>query len=289
MKPTPTPTPTHLSPLSTLTSNLQTFVTWAIIVLAVCAVVIVALFILVPRARIRRYAAQAQLNEKEILRIRGELLGFVKDQSPTQGKAVSLGVFWRRKGTSKADRHWILADLRSRQIILPAYSQDKLEQFFQTLSWVLFANPPSYVKLSDRDWHQLANGAKTEVTIKTLIGNQTKIKKRKKTKTTIKNSPGSAVAVGTSNTAISQTRQIETLPTEQLVQLIEALRLDSGSLSGVEAEEAASTADALESDMNAGRESSAINKANALLDLISKATGAWTATTAVLKTIGAIP
>ncbi|WP_441436200.1 hypothetical protein [Arthrobacter sp. RAF14] len=231
------------------------------------------------------------MNEKEILRIRGELLGFVKDQSPTQGKAVPLGVFWRQKGTSKADRHWILADLRSRQIILPAYSQDKLEQFFQTLSWVLFANPPSYVKLSDRDWHQLANGAKTEVTIKTLIGNQTKIKKqkKKKTKTTIKNSPGSAIAVGTANTAISQTRRIETLPTEQLVQLIEALRLDSGSLSGVEAEEAASTADALEADMNAGRESSAINKANALLDLISKATGAWTATTVVLRTIGAIP
>lgn len=285
MTPTLTTAPTVAS-LSELTSHLQNLVQWVIVAVVVIMVAVGAAFILVPKWRIRRYRVAAQLDERTIQRLKEELLTFVKDESPTRGIAVPLGKFWKGRGISTADRHMVLEGLFQRKILFPAYSTDQMVSFFQVLSWKLFASPPPYVKLSDRDWNQLANGQKTAVTVKKLIGTQNKIKKQKNSKTVVKDVQDSAVAVGTRNNVKNRGGRIEALSSEDLVRLIGALRHDARFLPHREREEAESTADALEADLTADRMSSALRKTNALLDVVSKAAGAWTATSAVLSTIG---
>jgi len=243
--------------------------------------------VLVPLLLKQRLLRKATLNENERYDLRKQLLTYVKAESPTKGIPVNLGRFWRGKKLSAANRFVVLDSLFGQKTLQTAYSGDAFTNFFQVLWWGVLARPPLYVKLSDRDWNQLANGQPISIAIETLIGKQV-VDHQENYDVKLKDIEGSAIAIGKKSSAKTSTT-VPALTPEQLALLITALKTDAVALESDHpeaAEEAASAADALESDLKAERFVSAARKANVLFDFIQKGTGAWSATMTILKGLG---
>ncbi|WP_435746704.1 hypothetical protein [Microbacterium sp. PMB16] len=256
--------------------------------ISVILIIFLLVFVITPFLLRRRMLRKATLDDAHWYSLRKELLTYVKEQSPSQGDPVGLGRFWRGKKMSAANKFVVLDDLFGKKILQPAYSGDSFSSFFQVLWWNVLARPPVYVKLSDRDWNQLANGQPINIAIETLIGKQ-KIGKQKNIDVKLGDVSDSAVAIGDHAKSKNHASRIETLTPDQLSLLITALRSDVRSMPRDQTnavEEAESAAEALEADLHSGRLASAARKANALFDFISKGTGAWSATMTVLKGLG---
>lgn len=222
----------------------------------------------------RRLIRKATLGEKDRYDLRKQLLTYVKAESPTKGIPVNVGKFWRGKRLSAANRFVVLGSLFEQKTLQSAYSGDGLTNFLQFVWWGIFARPPLYVKLSDRDWNQLANGQPISIAIETLIGKQV-IDHQENYDVKLKDIEGSAVAIGAKASAKTAVT-VSALTPEQLSLLVTALKTDAVSLKPGHpeaSEEAESAADALESDLKAGRFASAARKASVLFDFIQKAPG----------------
>ncbi|MDQ0728571.1 hypothetical protein [Microbacterium sp. W4I20] len=287
MTPVPTP-PQTPAPNSFLTAVSQ-WPVWGIpaVLVGTLLTILLLVFVITPFLLRRRMMRKATLDDAKKYRLTKELLTYVKEQSPSRGNPVGLGRFWRGQKMSAPNKFVVLDSLFEKKILHPAYSGDPASNFFQVLWWSVLARPPVYVKLSDRDWNQLANGQPINIAIETLIGKQ-KIAKQKNIDVRVGDTSQSAVAIGDHAKSKNRTSRIETLTPDQLSLLITALRSDVRSMpqDHTDAEEAESAAEALEADLNAGRLSSAARKANVLFDFISKGTGAWSATMTVLRGLG---